>query len=94
MINETTNLSCAAVVTDSTGNQVQIMTFYAALDANGTLAVTVTTTNKDLAATHAAEVRSVYDQFMATVETKAKSLGFVIFNVPVVVTPAEPAAQV
>jgi hypothetical protein len=80
MINETSNFSTPIIVKDMNNYDVQVAYLSASLDKNNqNFNVNMSVSNKDLVASNASEVKQQYTDFMATVTTRAKDLGYVIF---------------
>lgn len=86
-INEITNLNAPVTVTatnnDGTTTTSTIINLYASLDSsNMSVTVGASTLDKTGAAdpTNAVTIKDQYGQFMAAVQAKAASLGFVVFT--------------
>jgi hypothetical protein len=87
-INEITNLNAPITVTatnnDGTTATSTIINLYASMDSsNMSVTIGASTIDKTQAANadNAATIKDQYSQFMAAVEAKAASLGFVVFTV-------------
>lgn len=80
MINETTNLNTPVTVKDANGNDVQVAYLNATLDTgNQNFNINMSVTNKALVSINADAVKQQYTDFTIAVQTRAKSLGYVIF---------------